>query len=113
MDNPEWRALPKAQEPVSFVAVAEGQGKHTCRSIFTALCGRPVAGGETNAFRRVSFREKPPEGQGREEIPRIVTRCPSAAKGNRGNLKCVNGERIKRVQRNRTGEYTQEKGRKR
>jgi len=27
------KALPKAQEPVSFAAVAEGQEKHTCRGL--------------------------------------------------------------------------------
>ena len=64
-------ALPKAQEPVSFAAVAEGQGKHTCRSLFPALCDRPVAGGETNAFRRVAFRERPPFGQD-QILPPVV-----------------------------------------
>jgi hypothetical protein len=37
MDNPERRALPEAQEPVRFVAVAKGQGKHTCRG-FSRHC---------------------------------------------------------------------------
>jgi len=40
-----------------------GQGKHTCRGFSPALCGRTVAGGETNGFRWVAFRESSPEGQ--------------------------------------------------